>query len=537
MMYAVRWVHVLPAALVAAGACGNEPAAMTPDSASDAVQPGEVATDRGPVIGHAKAGVTAFLGIPYAEPPVGALRWRAPRPPAAWTEPLDASALGPACEQTEGGLGQTGPYSEDCLTLNVWTPQPAASAGAPVMVFIHGGAWVHGSSNQPTYDGAALAAAGVVVVSMNYRLGAFGFLAHPALTAEDEHGSSGNLGLLDQQLALAWVQANVTGFGGDPDNVTVFGESSGAMSVCAHAVSPLAQGLFRRGLGESGSCVIFSTPLRAPAGSSVASAESLGVAIAAELGCGTAADTLACMRGKTAAEVLAASPGSLDLEGGATLSPNIDGYVLPEAPAAAFAAGRINPLDGFLAGTNRDEATLFTAQTMIASEADYEAAVNRLLPSHADDALALYPAASYATPKDAYNTLITDVLFVCPTRAQLRAMADRGTAAYMYQLTRTTPFGVLSGLGVYHGSELPFVFGNLTARSGMTAADRAFSSQLIGYWTRFATSGAPGGTGAAAWPAYTQASDAHLVLGAPITTGSGLRAATCDVIATWRVAP
>src|SRR5690348_8598849 len=187
--------HVAP--LLALVACSGDPAATAPDATADttAPSPDEVATASGPVIGHVQGAATAFLGIPYAEPPVGELRWRAPRPLAAWTEVREAAALGPACEQTDGGLGQTGPYSEDCLTLNVWAPRPAPTH-APVMVFIHGGAFVHGSSNQAGYDGGALAAAGVVVVSMNYRLGVFGFLAHPALTAEDEHGSSGNLGLL-----------------------------------------------------------------------------------------------------------------------------------------------------------------------------------------------------------------------------------------------------------------------------------------------------------------------------------------------------
>jgi para-nitrobenzyl esterase len=372
---------------------------------------------------------------------------------------------------------------------------------------------------------------------MNYRLGAFGFLAHPALTAEDEHGSSGNVGLLDQQAALRWVQTNIAGFGGDPGNVTVFGESAGSMSVCSHVVSPLARGLFRRGLGESGSCVLFATPLHAPAGSAVASAESLGVAMATALGCEAPADVLACMRDKSAAEVLAVSPGSLDLEGGVKLQPNIDGYVLPEPPAVALAAGRINPIDSFLGGTNRDEATLFTSMTTIDGEPAYEAAVRRLLPNHADDALALYPVASYPTPKDAYNALITDVLFVCPTRAQLRALAAHGSSTYLYQFTRETAFGVVSKLGVYHGSELPFVFGNLSARSGMAAVDRAFSDQLIGYWTRFAAGGDPGGVGATTWPSYSAASDAHLELGTPVAAKAGLHAATCDVIATWRVEP
>ena len=531
----------VPATLLTLAGCGlratstpdpTDPPADEPPPPADSFDK-HVDTDKGPVIGRGDGAITAFLGIPYAAPPVGSLRWRAPQPHAAWTSPREATALGPACAQSEGGFGQEGPYSEDCLTLNVWSPRPEVSAKAPVMVFIHGGAWVHGSSNQAGYDGREIATRGVVVVSINYRLGALGFLAHPELTAEDDHASSGNTGLLDQQAALRWTQTNIAAFGGDPNNVTVFGESAGAMSVCAQAVSPLAAGLFHRGIGESGSCAIFATPLHDVAGATRPSAESLGVAVAAALGCDTAPDVLACMRDQPADAVTAITPASLGLRG-VNFQPNIDGYVLPEAPGAAFAAGRINALAGYLAGTNLDEATIFTRSTVIETEADYEAAVNRLLPALASNALALYPASAYPTPKDAYDALFTEVIFTCPTRGQLRAQAARGTTAYLYQLTRPTGFGTISGLGVYHGSELPFVFGNLSVRSGMSADDRAFSDQLIGYWTRFAATGNPNGSGAATWSPHTAATDAHLELGTAIEPSVGLVREHCDAIAQWQ---
>jgi para-nitrobenzyl esterase len=525
---------------------GSSPDAGVPDSSPDAESTDsevplqrEVATDRGPVVGHIAGATTAFLGIPYAAPPVGALRWRAPTEHAAWSAPLDAGALGSACAQTAGALGgQTGPYSEDCLTLNVWTPDPSAAAHAPVMVFIHGGAFIHGGSNQATYDGQALATAGVVVVTMNYRLGVFGFLAHAALTAEDDHHSSGNVGLLDQQAALRWVQTNIAGFGGDPGKVTVFGESAGAMSVCAHIASPLAAGLFQRALGESGSCLFFATPLVTPAGSARASAESLGAAVAHTLGCDTAADVLACMRGKSSDEVLAAGPSSENpAEPGVRLQPNIDGYVLAEPPAVAFAAGRTNPLAGFLGGINRDEATLFTRTLTIDTQAQYEAQVTALVPDHASEAIALYDPASYPTFKDAYNALLTDVVFACQTRAQTRQLASRGTATYLYLMTRPTVFGTATGLGVYHGSELEFVFGNLSARSGTSNAARAFSAQLMGYWTRFAATGSPSGASATPWPSRTASVDAYLELGEPTQAGVGFHATTCDAIEQWRAQP
>ena len=517
----------------ALAACSNSAGGGGPADApggEDAATPGQVTTDRGPVLGHGDGTITAFLGVPYAAPPVGALRWRPPVAHDPWTQPIDAAALGPACAQSAGGLGQAGPYSEDCLTLNVWTPNPTSAARAPVMVFLHGGAFVHGSSNQAGYDGRAIAASGVVVVTLNYRLGVLGFLAHPALTAEDDHHSSGNVGLLDQQAALRWVHGNIAGFGGDPDNVTVFGESAGSMSVCVHLVSPLAAGLFHRALGESGACTNFAMTR--------ASAEGLGVSVAATLGCDTAPDVLACLRAKSADEVIAAAPGSEDVvAGGAKLAPSIDGYVLPEPPAVAFAAGRVNPIAGFLGGTNHDEATLFTRMATIDTEAEYEAAVTALIPAHATEALALYSAASYPTPKDAYDALITDLVFVCPTRAELRALAGLGVTAYQYELTRLTAFGSAAGLGVYHGSELPFVFGNLTARSGMSAVDQAFSSQVIGYWTRFAATGDPGGGAAASWPPYTSTGEAYLSLAQAPQAGAALHADHCQAMQQWRVAP
>jgi len=529
------------AALLALTACGNDPSGATPDAGrsdaggdagGDAATTGQVMTDHGPIIGHASGAVTAFLGIPYAAPPVGALRWAATADHAAWSAPLDAAALGPACSQTAGGLGQSGPYSEDCLTLNVWTPSANPAAHAPVMVFIHGGVFIHGSSNQPGYDGAAIAAAGGVVVTLNYRLGVLGFLAHPALTAEDAHHSSGNAGLLDQQAALRWVHANIAAFGGDPANVTIFGESAGSMSVCAHIASPLAAGLFRRALGESGTCLLFATPLHSVVGATRPSAEAAGVGVAQALGCGAASDVLACMRAKSTDDVLAASPSVEDIAG-LPSQPNIDGYVLPEPPAQAFAAGRVNRIESYLGGTNLDEGTLFSVMKTLDTEADYEAAITALVPGHASDAIALYDPARYPSFKAAYDAALTDLVFVCPTRVQARRLIDVGTTTYAYEFTRLTTFGAAASLGVYHGSELPFVFGNLTVRSGMSAADRAFSNQVIGAWTRFAATGDPNGGGAPAWSPYAAATAAYLDLGDPLKPETGLHQATCDVVEQW----
>jgi len=405
------------------------------------------------------------------------------------------------------------------------------------MVFIHGGAFRNGASSKPLYDGKSLAALGnVVVVSMNYRLGSMGFLAHPGLSAEDEHGSSGNYGLLDQRAALRWVQTNIAAFGGNPDNVTIFGESAGSMSVCTHLASPLSAGLFRRAIGESGSCLYFVTPLHTAPGTTMASAESRGAAFAKSIGCDAVSDAVACLRAKSAAEIVSA-PYNPEGDIGFAASmpqPNIDGYLLVESPASAFLGGRVNAIDAFIGGTNQDEATFFTRTKTIATVDDYRAEVGIIVPAHVDDVLALYPAdgTTYATPKDAYDAFVTDLTFVCPTRTQLRLLALRGIRTYQYQFEKLTPFGRISKLGVFHASELPFVFGNLTDTSGTSATDRALATAMGGAWTRFAKVGDPNDD-STVWPARTANADVYLRINDVSTIGTGLHQATCDAMTSW----
>jgi para-nitrobenzyl esterase len=515
-------------------ACDDAPApapAADAGLAADAAPSLEVATTAGPVVGHADGAVIAFLGVPYAAPPTGALRWRPPEAPAPWSTPRSAAGFGPACPQQAAERDRDLVQDEDCLTLNVWTPALAPAAPLPVMVFVHGGGFRRGASSAALYDGAALAAAGpVVVVSLNYRLGALGFLAHPALSAEDDRGVSGNYGLLDQQAALRWVQDNVAGFGGDPDRVTFFGESAGAMSLCAQMVSPAAAGLFRRGIAQSGPCTVLATPLRAPDGA--ASAEGLGAALAATLGCAGAADAAACLRAVPAATVVAASQQAGEV-GGARYQPNVDGVVLPEAPMSAIRAGRFTPLDAFIAGSNRDEATLFTAQRTMETEEDFAAAVRGIVPDHVDDVLALYPPSDHASVKDAYNAFVTDLWFTCPTRALTRMVAARGTRAYLYHFTRPTAAGAALGLGVFHGSELAFVFGTFGDRSEPSPGELAMSATMMGYWTRLASAGDPSGPGAVPWPARTASADHYLELGLVVRAGQDLHAVPCDAMERW----
>jgi para-nitrobenzyl esterase len=524
------------AALALAAACGDSGSEADAGATSDAapapdgaVPPRQVSTTSGPVVGHADGATTAFLGIPYAAPPTGERRWRPPVAPAPWTEPRIAEGFGPACPQKAAARDQDLVQDEDCLSLNVWTPALVPAASLPVMVFVHGGGFRRGASSSELYDGALLAAAGpVVVVTLNYRLGAIGFLAHAALSGESEHGVSGNYGLLDQQAALRWVRDNIAGFGGDPQNVTFFGESAGAMSLCAHMVSPLAAGLFHRAIGESGPCSTMTTPLRAAAGTP--SGEGLGATLAGVLGCGDAADVAACLRAVPAATVVEASqqPGEV---GGARYQPIVDGYVLPEAPMAALAAGRFAALDAFIAGTNRDEATMFTQQRTMETAADFVEVVGGIVPAHVDDVLALYPPASYPTVKDAYNAFVTDLWFTCPTRALTRFVAAKGTPAYLYHFTRPTAVGAALGLGVYHGSELAFVFGTFGDRTAPTPGELAMSAAMMGYWTGLATAGTPGGE--VAWPARTAVRDDYLELGLVIRASTGLHAEACDAMESW----
>ena len=504
----------------------------------DASVPVMVTTQRGPIVGRDFGTSMAFLGIPYAASPTGALRWRPPVERDAWTTPLDATHYSLPCPLPPGGLGgQLPPATEDCLTVNVWTPSVAAAASRAVMVFIHGGGFGGGTGTDPLYNGRTLAERGnVVVVTIEYRLAQLGFLAHPSLVAEDSaHHSAGNYGFLDQQAALRWVRANAASFGGNPANVTIFGESAGSISVCAHMASPLSAGLFERAIGQSGPCAFLTTPLHdtVPA-STRESAEALGGLFATALGCDTATDVLACMRSKPYAEIVAASPRGLELRPGtARYEPNIDGYVFTERPWISFQNGRVTHVP-FLSGTNRDEGTFLTVLAPVHNQTEYEAAVRNLLPTHVPDVMRLYPASdpAFATVNDAYTAFLTDAVFICPARAQARYMAALGMGAYLYHFTRLNP-GPFRFLGVFHGQELPYVFGNFTSMFTRTSADTTLSNSVIGYWTRFANTGDPNGAGATMWPVFTMAGDAHLEFGDTTQAGTGLHRTKCDEAETW----
>ncbi len=455
---------------------------------SVAVSAEAVKTSNGQVSGVGGV-VQAFKGIPYAAPPVGDLRWKEPQPAANWAGVKAATEFSAECMQTP--YAENSPYftaprpvSEDCLYLNVWT-EAKPSEKRPVMVWIHGGAFTRGAGSTPTYNGENLARKGVVVVTINYRLGIFGFLAHPELTKESPHHASGNYAILDQIAALQWVQRNIAAFGGDPKRVTIFGESAGSWAMNLLMATPLAKGLFHRVIGESGAQFGRSLTLSA--------AETTG----ARLG------DLATLRAKSAED--------LQKIGGGIAAANVDGYVLPDTVAHIFAAGRQNDVP-LMAGYNQDEATAFLP-TPTTAQGLKDLAKTRY-PRAAEDFLKVYPADSDEQANDSMRRSWRDQVFGWEMRTWVRQQTKTGKSpAYLYFFTRIPPGPTAARLGAYHASEIAYAFGNLNPPRPWTDTDRQLSEAMSSYWVNFATSGDPNGKGVVAWPKYTANDDASLILG------------------------
>ena len=477
-------VHVLPAAI-------EEP----------------VRLDSGLVSGVAgtNTAVRVFRGIPYAAPPVGNLRWREPLPAAHWDGVRTADQFGAMCTQPafRGATGANPPakpsnMSEDCLFLNVWTAATSANDRRPVMLWIHPGGYQTGSGSTPGFDGEGLAKKGVILVTINYRLGVFGFFSHPELTKESEHHASGNYALMDQAAALRWVQKNIAAFGGDPQRVTVFGDSAGSSSISNLMGSPRAKGLFQRAVGESGAWMGLSlTPAR-----TLAEAEQSGIKIAETLH----AQTLDDLRAKPAEDLL---------RSGRAGGPVIDGWFLPEDVGTAFAGHKQNDVP-LLAGSNQDEGTFFLQPTtaekfMERSRARYG--------DRADAFLKLYPAGSDEEANASQLAAFRDELaFVMRVWARAQTKTGR-SKAFLYYFTHQPPppVGATSrggfGSGATHGSEAQYVFQNLLPPRAWTDLDRQVSDMLSSYWVNFAANGDPNGKGLAKWPAFDdRKSDRPMVL-------------------------
>jgi para-nitrobenzyl esterase len=487
-----------------------------------------------------------FRGVPYAAPPVGDLRWRPPEPVAPWAGTRAARAFGLPCPQSFTEL-MTDPIAssgEDCLTLNVWSGARRADERRPVMVWVHGGAYVQGAASQRHYDGEALARTmGVVLVSMNYRLGPFGFFAHPALTVEGGRGASGNQGLLDVVQALRWVKDNVAAFGGDPSRVTLFGQSSGAGIVNALLTAPVAGALFHRAILESGT-VLGPIQHRRDTWYMLTSGEAIGERVQRAAGV-EGPEALAHLRRLSTAEIQAAAdpqkPFSL---GGNRYAPIVDGEVLREEPVAALEVGRFARVP-VVVGANEDEGTVFAPLFGTTTAFAYAQLSAFAYGARAADVLRLFPAPIDAEAPAALARSLGIGAFVAPARRLAALMARHGGRAYLYHFTKRRPGAVGQRLGAFHGAEIPYVFGNLAERTipgfgaiGVDERDRALSRQLMGYWGRFAAAGDPNGEGAPEWPVFDGRRRAVMEFGSDLRVSDGVHAEACDVFdaayADWR---
>ena len=470
--------------------------------AAFAQTPAPVRTQSGLVQGTVENGLTVYKGIPFAAPPLADLRWRAPQPASSWTGVRIADKFAPACMQVPvvfAALGMdTYPVNEDCLYLNVWTPAKSASERLPVMVWIYGGGFAIGSTSLGTYDGTKLAKKGVVLVSVAYRVGPFGFFAHPELTSE-QGGHSGNYGLLDQIFGLKWVQKNIAAFGGDPRRVTIFGESAGGISVSMLAASPLAKGLFQRAISESGGS--FAPARLAEEGGEnvppLAVEERKGADFLSKLGVSSIADAR-----KVPAETIQKSlpPG---LGGG--WWPTFDGYVLSGDQYKLYEAGRYNDTP-ILIGTNADEGALFVATT---TSKAYLATIHAGYGEYADKILAAYPGGTDADALRSARDMFRDATFAWPTWAWARLQSKTGKGKiFVYYFSHRPPYPntpQFKDWGAAHAGELSFVFGNFSAAMPPSDADNAVADQVSSYWVNFARTGDPNGTGLPQWPAFTNA--------------------------------
>jgi para-nitrobenzyl esterase len=541
----------------------GDAAAASPDAGSSPV----VTIADGKLQGHVDGSVYAFLGIPYAKPPVELLRWKEPQPPTPWAGVRDASQFGNRCAQNASSTNMTSASTtEDCLYLNVWTPNPSASK-LPVMVWIHGGGNFGGSASDPVpfaadggyfYRGASLAGDGVVVVTLNYRLGLFGFFPHPGLVAEGS--KAGNQGLWDQRFALQWVQANIAQFGGDPKNVTIFGESAGSYDVCLHVASPQTPPLFEHAISESGGCTT-----RQP---TLAEAQPLALGVATEVGCPGAtagaddggladasvgdaspSDSLACLRGLSTQVLLGTNEENTSSGLAEIFSAVIDDDFLTDQPRSLYQGGSTTKVP-YLLGSNNDEGTLFEiGVTPVTDQASLSAAIAQKYGDAGTELAALYPPSEFdAGIPNPYQAALTrivgDSMIVCETYDSALLAAGQGVAAYMYNFDIPVEIpGVVGSnpgeiyLGASHGSELPYVFGSGASLETSTA--QATATALIErYWTRFAGTANPNGGSDLSWPGFSPTANVRMqfTLQQPSII-TGFRASECAFwIATYEAA-
>jgi para-nitrobenzyl esterase len=481
----------------------------------------------------ADGGMAVFRGIPYAAPPVGELRWRPPEPHVPREGNQDASRFGSACPQLQGNpdwyrdvaqkfgrspdeIPDLTDIREDCLYLNVWSRNLNGGAPQPVMVWIHGGSNINGVSHEPNYHGHNLAKRDVVVVSINYRLGALGFMAHPALTAESDGEVSGNYGLLDQIAALEWVRDNIANFGGDPDRVTVFGESAGAGDIGTLIVSPLARGLFRRAIIQSG-----GYPLHNAA--TVSDDEVFGVEFMSALGVGDGPGQLQEMRALPWQEIVAAVPSAAP---GRFTGEVVDGWLLPEPAADIFEAQEQNPVE-IVIGSNANEWLMYLPQPV--EEQQLHAVLKqKIREGHRAEVLAALDKAVGGDIAAKLDLLTGAIDFHCPSLAIADAQHQLTDRVFVYRFSRVRPNG--EKLLAYHGAEIPYVFDTADDWLPADRVDRALTDTMVAYWTQFAKTGDPNGAGLPNWPAFDPRRDVHQDLGDEVRTATGLNREFCEAL-------
>ena len=478
----------------------------------------------------------AFRGIPYARPPVGELRWQPPQPPLPWQGRREAAQPGSACTQRTSGLApffapmaqaygsifEQPPIksSEDCLYLDVWVPEWPVKRALPVMVWLHGGSNTVGSGTQSTYDGVSLTRHGVLLVSFNYRLGVMGFFSHPELTSESPHHSSGNYGLLDQLAALNWVKQNIAQFGGDPDNVTLFGESAGAIDAARLMTSPLAAGLFKRVISESGPAF--------ESGQTLSQAEAFGSAVST-LAPGNAQSTpLQKLRLLPATEVEALVAKAKEQIPTDITAATADGWVLPISPQQAFLTGSIQKVD-LLIGLNGRELSAFRLSAAAAAKASggqssvaesgglkrFSAAARPYFGRWTDPAIAIYFGRILLNKNAGLDGAANDLIGACPVGAIASLTQASGQHVFVYRFDRTIPGKGEAELGAFHSLEVPYVFGSLSDREWQwlptTLDDASLSDLLQTYWTNFAKTSNPNASGLPNWPAWSEEEEFLLV--------------------------
>jgi para-nitrobenzyl esterase len=523
-----RWTSLILVSLAScnggdgSGVSGNRPPPLGCVSTATVV-----CTQSGQLQGAVEGAFRAFRGIPFAAPPVGDLRWRPPAPPASWQGVRSAMAFGNRCPQVDnnGPLG-----NEDCLTLNVYAINPPASTKQPVMVFIHGGGESRGSAQNVPWDLVPpLAGQGVIVVTVQYRLGLLGWLVHPLLTAEAQ-GSSGNYGLMDLVAALKWVHDNIAEFGGDPAKVMIFGESAGSLNVQALLASPAATGLFSAAAMES-------RVLRGGLiGSGVADAYPWYAGLESLVNCDAAADVVACLRAVPADTLVQTS-----LNSAATGWVNIEPSILPEDPFNRLQ--RLGSAVPLLIGSNSDEEAFSYVPGPVLDPSSYAASIHTqfdpLAAGAGDTILSLYPAMDYTNPNYALSAVESDAHYTCDTRNLARAASDgRRPRVWRYLFTHHYENDAgLSAMGAFHSAELNFVSGNLqTLTAGIpyspSAAEATLANEMMGYWARFAATGDPNGSGAAQWLPYDAGENILQLDDSIVTLAGGYRNAQCDFLST-----